>query len=69
MIPGLYMDKETKYWQGEYARGNLDDVDMPGEIMCVLDGTAERIGKSVLKWSVGIAGVILIALVLFCKGG
>lgn len=51
MIPGLYIDKETKHWQEEYAKGNLDDEDMSGEIRCLLDGTAEEIGRSVWRWA------------------
>ncbi|KKM94818.1 hypothetical protein LCGC14_1194440 [marine sediment metagenome] len=46
----MLFDKETKYWQEEYRKGNLDDVDMFGETRALLDGTAERIGKSTRKF-------------------
>lgn len=46
----MLSDKETKYWQEEYRKGNLDDMDMLGETHALLDGTAERIGKSALKF-------------------
>lgn len=44
------MNSETKYWQEEYRKGNLDDMDMPGEIRCILDGTAERMNRTTIRW-------------------
>lgn len=38
----MLFDKETRYWQEEYRKGNLDDVDMLGETRAILDGSAER---------------------------
>jgi len=48
----MLFDNETKYWQEEYRKGNLDDEDMPGEIRAVLEGTA--VGSDFL-WGVAIA--------------
>ena len=42
----MFTDKETKYWQEEYRKGNLDDMDMSGGILCILDGTVARITKT-----------------------
>jgi len=43
----MFFDKETRYWQEEYRKGDLDDVDMLGETRALLDGTAEREAKKV----------------------
>lgn len=37
----MLFDEETRYWQEEYQKGNLDDEDMCGEIRALLDGSAE----------------------------
>ena len=42
--------EETKYWQEEYRKGNLDDVNMPGEIRCILDGTDARMTKTAVHY-------------------
>lgn len=44
----MLYDKETRHWQEEYRKGNLDDEDMPGEIRAILDGTAEKEMKSAI---------------------
>lgn len=38
----MLFDKETRHWQEEYRKGNLDDEDMCGETLALLDGSAER---------------------------
>ena len=38
----MIFDSETKHWQKEYAEGNVDTEGLPGEIIAVLDGTAEE---------------------------
>lgn len=44
------IDKETRYWQEEYRKGNLDDEDMLGETRALLDGTAERMFYQVIHF-------------------
>jgi len=46
----MLFDSETRYWQEEYRKGNLDDEDMCGETIALLDGTAERMGRTALRW-------------------
>jgi len=38
----MLFDEETRYWQEEYRKGNLDDEDMCGETLALLDGSAEK---------------------------
>lgn len=46
----MLFDDETRYWQEEYHKGNLDDMDMLGETRALLDGTAERYMWTGLRW-------------------
>lgn len=46
----MLFDAETRYWQEEYEKGNLDDIDMLGETRTLLDGTAEREFFGALKY-------------------
>ena len=61
----MLFDKETRYWQKEYREGHLEDVDMPGEIRALLDGSAEKAFWSVVKMLCIIAGLICI-LCVYC---
>ena len=54
----MLFDKETRYWQEEYRKGNLDDEDMPGEIRAVLDGSAEKMIIPSLIFSALIIGMV-----------
>ena len=56
---------ETKYWQEEYAKGNLDDTDMCGETRALLDGTADEVFWWALKCVVIIFSTLIIYLVTF----
>lgn len=60
----MLFDKETRYWQEEYKKGNLDDEIMPGEIMCILDGTAEKQAFKVFKWCLLAIPTALVMAVL-----
>ena len=62
----MFEDKETKFWQKEYRKGNLDNVDMPGEIRSILDGSAERMGKLAYKICVVVLVIIVISQII-CK--
>jgi len=61
----MLFDKETRYWQKEYKAGNLDDVDMPGEIRALLDGSAEKIFWFVAKM-LCITIVCLVCILYVC---
>jgi len=55
------MSIETRYWQDEYRKNPNDPMfdDMPGEILCLLDGTAEKTLRRCL-WQIPlvIAGLL-----------
>ena len=55
----MFFDSETRYWQEEYRKGNLDGEDMPGEIRAMLEGTAT---KSDFLWGLVISIVGIAAL-------
>ncbi len=61
----MLFNRETKYWQEEYEKGNLDDEDMPGEIHALLDGTAEKGLKIMLKCMGIVVIVTLVSIFLF----
>lgn len=56
----MLFDKETRYWQEEYRKGNLDDEDMPGEIRAVLDGSAEK----GFKWVFITIGIFALTMIM-----
>ena len=62
----LFCGKETRYWQEKYSRGEIPQEwldDCCGETLALLDGTAERAGRTVLV-AVCLAAVV-IGLVLW----
>lgn len=46
----MLFNDETRHWQDEYRKGNLDGEAIPGEILCILDGTAERMNRTAIWW-------------------
>ena len=62
----MLFDKETRYWQEEYRKGNLDDVDMLGETRAILDGSAEMSMVSVTITVLFAVLAIVLILWLLC---
>lgn len=36
----MFFDEETCYWQEQYRKGDINDDDLCGETIAMLDGTA-----------------------------
>lgn len=62
----MLFDEETRYWQEEYRKGNLDDIDMLGETRCLLDGTAEReFYKMIKRCILSVPTILLMVMFAF----
>jgi len=61
----MLFDKETRHWQEKYRNGEIPQKELdntPGEILALLDGTAERTFWLMVK----IMGSILVLGCIIC---